>query len=152
VRAHGWAGQTHIKIADLPKILPSKIFGFEFFEPHPPRARSARHSKNALAFLAPHQGKPIPKCIHSGFSSDDCDPTGNRTGGARRACEPCPAALSAFGGLVTVRIIPRGATRVLRVGPHGVEGGRGNICFLVEEGRAKPVGKPWVSKQRLGVT
>ena len=67
----GWAGQTHIQKADLPKILPSKIFGFVFFAPRSPRAQSARHGKNALAFLAPHQGKPIPKCTLSGFSSDD---------------------------------------------------------------------------------
>jgi hypothetical protein len=68
VRALGGWGKRTFKLQTFLKSLPPKIFGFVFFEPRPFRARSARHTKNALAFLAPHQGKPIPKCILSRIS------------------------------------------------------------------------------------
>ena len=62
---------AHTDLQTFLKSSLQKIFGFVFFEPRPPRARSARHSKNALAFLVGGQGKPIPKRIRSGLSSDD---------------------------------------------------------------------------------
>lgn len=54
----------------LQKILPPKIFGFEFCEPHPPRARSARRAAESVVFFVGGQRKPlrIESCLCSGDS------------------------------------------------------------------------------------
>ena len=71
-------------LTDERRQLEEQVLKFErnaahWLEPHPPRARSAWHSKNALAFFGGGQRKPIPKCIVSDVSSESGDPTGNRT-------------------------------------------------------------------------
>ena len=78
----GWVGQsTPLRISafsicisafEFPSKKSSlqKSSAFEFCEPHPPRARSARHAAESVVFFVGGQRKPprIESCLYSGDS------------------------------------------------------------------------------------